>query len=279
VLPIAHCIRDHINFVPDRHKQNDPKPSDVPESLRLAIRCFIVVCAIRRLRGQTEVHNSMLIHVSRFTSWQGHLKDLVQAIFMDYRNKIQIEWPETIEEFRRTFEEDNGEYLSFITTSQQILDSPSLREIDTRIAVHDWVSVRRELNEAAQRILVREINGSSGDVLNYFDNHKAGLSVIAIGGDKLSRGLTLEGLSVSYYLRATRMYDTLMQMGRWFGFRPGYVDLCRAADEVLDLLEVNAEATTRFRVKLAEVGYFEAQRLLYEQPAYQIRATRFYQVR
>jgi uncharacterized protein YbaR (Trm112 family) len=52
-----------------------------------------------------------------------------------------------------------------------------------------------------------------------------------------------------------------------------------AADEVLDLLEVNAEATTRFRVKLAEVGYFEAQRLLYEQPAYQIRATRFYQVR
>ncbi len=53
------------------------------------------------------------------------------------------------------------------------------------------------------------------------------MSVIAIGGDKLSRGLTLEGLSVSYYLRASRMYDTLMQMGRWFGYRPGYVDLCR----------------------------------------------------
>src|SRR5262249_10468527 len=51
--------------------------------------------------------------------------------------------------------------------------------------------------------------------------------VIAIGGDKLSRGLTLEGLTVSYYLRASQMYDTLMQMGRWFGFRDGYLDVCR----------------------------------------------------
>ena len=74
--------------------------------------------------------------------------------------------------------------------------------------------------------MVREINGGSADALNYFD-HKDGLSVIAVGGDKFSRGLTLEGLSVSYYLRASRMYDTLMQMGRWFGYRPGYVDLCR----------------------------------------------------
>ena len=54
-----------------------------------------------------------------------------------------------------------------------------------------------------------------------------GLSVIAIGGNKLSRGLTLEGLSVSYYLRASKTYDTLLQMGRWFGYRPGYEDLCR----------------------------------------------------
>lgn len=66
---------------------------------------------------------------------------------------------------------------------------------------------------------MRAINGGSADVLDYVD-HPNGLSVIAIGGDKLSRGLTLEGLSVSYYLRASTMYDTLMQMGRWFGYRP-----------------------------------------------------------
>ena len=48
-----------------------------------------------------------------------------------------------------------------------------------------------------------------------------------MGGFSLSRGLTLEGLMVSYFLRNSMMYDTLMQMGRWFGYRPGYDDLCR----------------------------------------------------
>ena len=80
-------------------------------------------------------------------------------------------------------------------------------------------------NFAAQ-IHVHAVNGTSADALNYVD-HPEGFSVIAIGGDKLSRGLTLEGLTVSYYLRASKMYDTLMQMGRWFGYRPGYLDLCR----------------------------------------------------
>ena len=73
--------------------------------------------------------------------------------------------------------------------------------------------------------------------LDYFFSEQQGkfLSVIAVGGDKLSRGLTLEGLTVSYYLRASKMYDTLMQMGRWFGYRPGYVDLCRifTSDELI----------------------------------------------
>ena len=76
-------------------------------------------------------------------------------------------------------------------------------------------------------ISVREINGTAGDVLDYDAHHATGLNVIAIGGDKLARGLTLEGLTISYFLRASRMYDTLMQMGRWFGYRPGYLDLCR----------------------------------------------------
>jgi hypothetical protein len=82
------------------------------------------------------------------------------------------------------------------------------------------------LPEAVARIEVKEINGHATDALDYVA-HRQGFNVIAIGGDKLSRGLTLEGLSVSYFLRASQMYDTLMQMGRWFGYRPGYLDLCR----------------------------------------------------
>ncbi|MET8418287.1 Z1 domain-containing protein [Streptomyces sp. NPDC005134] len=50
---------------------------------------------------------------------------------------------------------------------------------------------------------------------------------ILVGGTKLSRGFTVEGLTVTYYRRKTQQADTLMQMGRWFGFRPGYRDLVR----------------------------------------------------
>jgi len=225
VLPIVNRINDYAHFVPDRHRQHDQLPSFIPESLKKAIRCFILTCAIRRLRGQTNVHNSMLVHVSRFQRWQDHITELVQNQFDYYRMGINQNDDDIIEEFRITFEDDTDGYRSYVTVSNQILNSP-LRDVDPNIQVHYWEEVLPPLNEAASRIEVRAIHGGSRDALDYYD-HRDGLSVIAVGGNKLSRGLTLEGLSVSYYLRSSRMYDTLMQMGRWFGYRPGYVDLCR----------------------------------------------------
>ncbi len=109
--------------------------------------------------------------------------------------------------------------------------------------LHDWNDVRGELHEAIRHIKIKGINGEIGDTLDYRNAElrtrektergekvpwsERGASLIAVGGDKLSRGLTLDGLSISYYLRSSRMYDTLMQMGRWFGYRDGYNDLCR----------------------------------------------------
>ncbi len=225
VLPIVNRINDYQDFVPDRHKKDDQLPSSLPETLKRAIRCFIITCAIRRLRGQTTVHNSMLIHVSRFMRWQDHIAELVSNQFIYYRRGIDQNDHAIINEFKKTFEQDEVGYKSYVAVSQQIIDS-ELRNLDSQITVHQWKDVIQHLNEAASRIQVKSIHGGSGEALDYFD-HKNGLSVIAVGGNKLSRGLTLEGLSVSYYLRASRMYDTLMQMGRWFGFRGGYVDLCR----------------------------------------------------
>lgn len=225
VLPIVRRIDDFHNFVPNGHRNGDALPANAPQSLMLAVKCFILTCAIRRLRGQENVHNSMLVHVSRFIAWQRQVTVVVQNVFDFYRRGIEMNVPSIIEEFRQAFEDDTDTYKSYSTTSQLILDS-RISDVDPQVQVHEWANVLAQLNEAASRIQVREINGGSADALNYFD-HRNGLSVIAIGGDKLSRGLTLEGLSVSYYLRASRMYDTLMQMGRWFGYRPGYVDLCR----------------------------------------------------
>jgi hypothetical protein len=225
VLPIVRRIEDFHGVIPNGHRSVDALPTEVPPSLRTAIKCFILTCAIRRLRGQENAHNSMLVHVSRFVAWQRRVKSLVENVFDFYRRGIEMNIPGIIDEFRQVYEEDTGDYKSFVTTSRQILDS-DLSMIDPQVAIHRWNDVLVQLNNAASRIQVREINGGSADALSYYD-HQEGLSVIAVGGDKLSRGLTLEGLSVSYYLRASRMYDTLMQMGRWFGYRPGYVDLCR----------------------------------------------------
>jgi hypothetical protein len=241
VLPIVRRIDDYNAFIPDGHKKRDlpdwKRKDDVPEeivdsfravfppSLTEAIKCFILTCTIRRLRGQTTVHNSMLIHVSRFKNWQKVISRVVDEVLSFYKRGIEMNIPEIIEQLKAAFENDHDGYRSYRTTSEFIINSP-LNSIDPHIQVHEWKDMLPHLNDAALRIEVKEINGGSADALNYYD-YKNGLSVIAIGGDKLSRGLTLEGLSVSYYLRASRMYDTLMQMGRWFGYRPGYVDLCR----------------------------------------------------
>lgn len=228
LLPIVTPINDFQDFVPNKHKKDDAKPllNEVPESLRLAIKCFIVTCAIRNLRGQEHKHNSMLIHVSRFQSWQNHIKDLVVRIFNYYKQEIEVGDKMVLEELRQVFEVDRDVYKSYKTTTQSILES-KYKDIDDSLIVHSWEDVKGQLFKAVQKITVKSINGSSNDALTYYDNKEDGISVIAIGGDKLSRGLTLEGLSISYFLRASKMYDTLMQMGRWFGYRSGYVDLCR----------------------------------------------------
>ena len=97
------------------------------------------------------------------------------------------------------------------------------------VAEHSWNVVYQEIIRfiKAKEFTIYSINGDSSDTLIY-ENHKGEpFNVIVIGGDKLARGLTLEGLIVSYFTRSSNTYDTLMQMGRWFGYRPGYLDLCR----------------------------------------------------
>lgn len=228
LLPIVTAIDDYSQFVPEGHHKDDDKPTfkDIPESLKIAIKCFIITCAIRIVRGQEHKHNSMLIHVSRYQVWQNAIKELVDRQFKFYKHEIEASDATILEEFRQIFEEDTYNYSSYKTISNKILNT-NLKSIDNKIQVHDWEIVKANLFKAVQKIEVKSINGSSGDIIDYQLNEEKGISVIAIGGDKLSRGLTLEGLSVSYFLRASKMYDTLMQMGRWFGYRPGYVDLCR----------------------------------------------------
>lgn len=222
LLPIIVPINDYSTFIPEGHKKNDPKPTftDIPESLKTAIKSFILTCAIRWARGQENKHNSMLIHISRYQSWQNEIKELVAQQFSYYKQEIEANDSFVLKEFQYLLEND------YIEITNKIKNS-ALSNTDHCLQIHSWEEIKPLLFKVVQKIEVKSINGSSGDIVDYQLNSKNGISVIAIGGDKLSRGLTLEGLSISYFLRASKMYDTLMQMGRWFGYRPGYVDLCR----------------------------------------------------
>lgn len=225
-LPLVREMADEEfeAWMPPRHR-NGYRPrwkgeDRIPDSLAEAVRAFVYACAVRKLRGQGNRHASMLVHVTRFTSVQNTVVSQVAEYVRDLKGRyIRGIGLSGLEAFmRREYQE------VFLPGMQRIREA--LVEGET-LEDFPWADVRAVLPDVLSDIRVREINGSARDALDYAENDATGLKVIAIGGDKLARGLTLEGLCTSYFLRTARMYDTLMQMGRWFGYRDGYLDVCR----------------------------------------------------
>ena len=224
-VPIMDCE----DVLPIKHKKDDELLL-LPSSLTRAINEFIVARAVKNLRGQAAHPCSMMINVSRFVRIQQRVRDLVREHIKTVQNAIQV---------------------FYMMPVANALENPHMRNLK-HVLEHNysgcnrnWEEVRPALHEAAKRIKVALINSSSKDELDYqaYAEGSHGLTVIAVGGLSLSRGLTLDGLCVSYVYRNTRMYDTLMQMGRWFGYRPGYEDLCRVhlSQDAIDWYEHVAE--------------------------------------
>ncbi len=228
-LPIIRLINDSDSLIPPKHKKDLDVPH-LPESLRYAIKTFLLTCASRNIRAEGNPHNSMLIHVTRYTNVQRQIYELVEMQLQ--RLAARIMSGRDLQDFEEIWRAD------FSPTSSEMAERDY-----TDAIIHSWEDIKSHLQRATRVVRVKLINGTAKDSIDYHDSltyandrikagedvpwEERGASFIVIGGDKLSRGLTLEGLSVSYYLRASRMYDTLMQMGRWFGYREGYTDLCR----------------------------------------------------
>lgn len=225
-LPLVRALADEDfqPWMPQGHK-NGHRPrwkgeDRVSDSLAEAIRSFVYACAIRKLRGQGSKHSSMLIHVTRFTSVQKEVVSQVAEYVRDLKGRYTrgIDLADLEQSMQREYETAFQTGMARIRNA--LVEGETLKDFD-------WSVVRAVLPDVLSDIRVREINGTAKDALDYSENENTGLKVIAIGGDKLARGLTLEGLCTSYFLRTARMYDTLMQMGRWFGYRDGYLDVCR----------------------------------------------------
>lgn len=219
-LPIIRNIFDSGNIFPVGHRST-LEVEELPLSLKEAMKAFILIIAARKARGQVNVHNSMLVHVTRFKNVQQQVVDLVEDE-KEYLRKLIEAGPKggagpLLDELRFIWEND------FVKTTPAVQESV---DFDTFSNLR-WNDIEPHLADAVTVIKVKQLNSSAKDALDYKVHERTGLNVIAIGGDKLSRGMTLEDLSVSYFVRQSRMYDTLMQMGRWFGYRRGFGDLCR----------------------------------------------------
>lgn len=205
-------ITDGEDAFPKKHKSFF-EVAALPESLLEAVRSFLLTTTIRDLRGEGPTHRSMLINVSRFTNVQMQIQALVAAYLEDVKQDIR-----------------NYGALE----SEKALRNPTIallqKYFNEEFATSEftWPQVQTALHQSVSPVEVRAVNQRTRAAsLDYTAHRETGLRVIAVGGNSLSRGLTLEGLSTSYFYRNSQMYDTLLQMGRWFGYRPGYEDLCR----------------------------------------------------
>ena len=237
---ILRSVDDADAIFPDKHKSG-LQVIKLPHSLYEAARCFLLASTIRDLRNEGPTHRSMLVNVSHFTAVQDQitasLHSWLAQVQQDVRNFSQLSTAEallnnSISELHQTWQKEYG---------------------NTEFS---WEQVQAALVEGVLPISVKAVNQRTGaSSLDFRQHQDHGLRVIVVGGNSLSRGLTLEGLTISFFFRFTKMYDSLLQMGRWFGYRDGYADLCRIwlSDDVVAWYRHVTSATTELRQELRKM--------------------------
>lgn len=184
----------------------------LPESLREAVLCFFIANVVRDLKGQEVAPRSMLVNISRFVKVQRYVADHIKQIYDEFFNKVRFD-----------FGEDTRQNAK-LPVGKELYQLWNKHFADIQGISFNRIINKQNLLNAVEKIDVVVVNGSKlSGKLDYKINPS--LRVIAVGGLALSRGLTLEGLTISYFYRNTATFDVLMQMGRWFGYRPDYDDI------------------------------------------------------
>lgn len=185
--------------------KGEPFVPVVTDSLDDAIRWFLLATAARRVRDGRARHSSMLIHTTQRVDPQ-----------LAYIPVIR----DHISQLREAWNDGESRRWSELWSTEQARERPEHHGFEAL----DFDELAEHLTGALRDVKVLADNSRSTERLIYTDEPA---TVVAIGGNTLSRGLTLEGLVSSYFLRTASTYDSLLQMGRWFGYRVGYSDLPR----------------------------------------------------
>ena len=212
--------------------------SEIPKSLEDAILHFLISIIIRKHRGHKD-YNSLLVHTSHLTVNADYLAVRIDKFINDLIKKLpgnnggyfsrietifkQIKQNSKNSLFKKYF--NNEYYFPEKITKNDVLNvllSKRDQKYEYIYAPFDVVSYHSSNNkdlEHKNRDLSYNLLDKKGK--KRFKNY------IVVGGNRLSRGLTLEGLTTSYFVRNTTRQDSLYQMARWFGYRIGFEDLVR----------------------------------------------------
>ncbi len=199
---------DEAGLQPRSRRERDAFQPAMTPSLETAILYFLGCCAARRARGHGDHHMTMLVHTSAYVRAHERVAALIEGWVDVHRTDLPNRASDIGMRLERAWVVEQGKLPPEITGAPQVT-------ID---------EVFRHLPQVLERIEFPVENGASDDRIDYSGKAK---TYIVVGGSILARGLTLEGLMVSYFLRTANQYDTLLQMGRWFGYRSGYEDLPR----------------------------------------------------
>lgn len=241
---------DCESVLPLKHKKEDVL-TYMPKSMEEAITAFFICNAVRDLRGDTKSHRTMMINISRFIAVQNQITRVVDSYVRDAKREIRNYYLTGVEALQydifKLMKQVYEKYFAGFASDPEYSD----------LKHFTWEQIQEAMYPAISRIEVRTINGGNAPKNLDYENYEKkpndiGLRLIAVGGLSLSRGLTLEGLSTSYFYRNSSMYDTLMQMGRWFGYRGKYRDLCKIwmPDESMAWYSYISMATDKLRAEV-----------------------------
>ena len=206
IIPISNDDRSALGTLINPNSAYTP--TELPSSANEAIHWFILATAARRVRSKSNKFSTMLIHTSGRIQCHNDMKRLVEK----YLNFLR-ELPQEIicQKFESTWESNANQGWT-----------------EGDLPVLSWIEIQTEVFKIIHSCKIIVDNSKSDDRLIYdFQEETNSVPYIVVGGNTLARGLTLEGLICSYFMRTSSAYDSLLQMGRWFGYRVGYEDLQR----------------------------------------------------
>lgn len=236
---------EDINVRPLYYKHTKQWHGSFPKSLDDSLYAFFLANVIRDFRKQEDEARTMLINISRFVNVQQHTFEYVKDFYNNVYRTIKFDFSK--------YRSENEELILY-------KDLKRVWDVCYSNIEFDWntISQKEILISAIENIEIVVVNGSNKTGgIDYKSNPHA--RIIAIGGLALSRGLTLKGLMTSYFYRNTKTFDVLMQMGRWFGYRPNYEDICRiwTSNETAEYYKEISDATEELKEDLERMNYLK----------------------